>query len=202
MREAAEQFVGKAGQTGRLAHSRRELCAAPPAQPAQRIGDRLKRREARVQALAGILEDHLDAGTLRHAGEVPRGYSPDLVAIEPDAAAARINEARDEPHQGRLAAAGLPDEAHCLARSDRKIRRYRLRGASFGVRGARDAAPPRFTGKCLVRLRISRTGSVIRAASKRPCVTGRPRSAAVAPRISPGAARSARCSGRAAGRHA
>ncbi len=65
--------------------------------------------KARVQALPGILEDHLDAGTLRHAGEFPRGDASDLGAIEPDAAAARINEARDEPHQGRLAATGLPD---------------------------------------------------------------------------------------------
>ena len=94
MRKAAEEFVGKAGQTRRLAHSRRKLCAAPLAEPAHRIGDGLKRREARVQAFPGILEDHLDPGTLRQAGEFPRRYPPDLLPIEPNAAAARIEQPR------------------------------------------------------------------------------------------------------------
>jgi hypothetical protein len=48
------------------------------------------------------------------------GMPPNLGAIESDAAATGINEVRDEPHQGRLAATGLPDKTERLARSYRK----------------------------------------------------------------------------------
>jgi hypothetical protein len=68
-----------------------------------------------------ILEDHLDTGTLRHAREFPCRDAPNRGAIEPDAAATGINEARDELHQGRLAATGLPDKTDGLAKSYRKI---------------------------------------------------------------------------------
>jgi hypothetical protein len=57
---------------------------------------------------------------LRHAGEFPCRDAPNLGAIEPDAAATGNNEVRDEPHQGRLAATGLPDKTDRLARSYRK----------------------------------------------------------------------------------
>jgi hypothetical protein len=121
MRETAEEFVGEAGQTCRLAHSRRELCAASPPQPAQWIGDDLKSCKSRVQAFAGILKDHLDAGTFWQAREFPRRHGADFLSVEPDTAAAWINEARDEPHQSRFAATGFPDKTHRLAKSYRKI---------------------------------------------------------------------------------
>ena len=57
---------------------------------------------------------------MRHAGEFPCRDAPNLGAIEPDAAATGNNEVRDEPHQGRLAATGLPDKTDRLARSYRK----------------------------------------------------------------------------------
>src|SRR5271166_3167904 len=139
MRKPAEQLVGKAGQTCRLAHSSRQLRSAPRAQPPQRIGDRLKRHKTRVQAFSGILEDHLDAGTLREASESSRRYPPDFLPIEPNAAVARIEQARDEPHQGRLAAAGLADEAHRLARSDGKI--HAVDGVKPALAGAGPEMP-------------------------------------------------------------
>src|SRR5208282_3890817 len=121
VRKTAEQFVGEAGQAGSVAHARAEVGAAHPGQPAQRVGDRPRCSEARVEALSGVLEYHLDAGPLRHPSEICRRYPANLGACKTDPAAARVEQPTDKPHQGGLTAAGFADQPYRLARSDGKI---------------------------------------------------------------------------------
>ena len=121
MWKAAEQFIGEPRQPGDLMHSSGQCCAPQPGEPAQRVGDYLERGEAWVQALSGVLKNHLDAGPLGSSGKTPRRDLPDLLAGKADPAGTRVDEPRDEPHQCRLAAARLADQPHRLARSDREI---------------------------------------------------------------------------------
>src|SRR6185295_7192032 len=52
--------------------------------------------------------------------EQTRRYVADVAAVENDVARGRVEHARDEAHEGRLAAAGLAYEPHALALADRK----------------------------------------------------------------------------------
>jgi hypothetical protein len=66
-----------------------------------------------VQRAVRVLEDHLDVAAQRsHAGGLE---VRDVRAVELDLAAGRLQQAGDEPAHGRLAAAGLPDDAEGLA---------------------------------------------------------------------------------------
>ena len=65
MREAAEQLPRQADEIGEGVDPLGERgAAAQLAEPPQGIGDRVKRGEARVQAVGRILEDHLDPRAL------------------------------------------------------------------------------------------------------------------------------------------
>ncbi len=92
--------------------------AAHLAQTAQRIGDGVEGGEARIDAFAGILEHHLDAGAVAIAGEDARRLQRQLTGAEFYAAVADVDQPRQRPHQGRLAAAGLADKTDCLALVD------------------------------------------------------------------------------------
>jgi hypothetical protein len=98
------------------------------------------------------------------------GMPPNLGAIESDAAATGSMRCATSRTRVDLLPPDSPTRPS-VSPGPIENPRYPLHGASFGVRDARNGAP-RFTGKCLVRLRIWRTGSVIRAASKRLRVIG------------------------------
>src|SRR5207302_3674322 len=71
-------------------------------------------------AALGILKDHLDAASQRRAAEAFRRDGGRIDAVEADRAGGRVDEPRDQPHQGRFSAAALADEADRLATSDGK----------------------------------------------------------------------------------
>ncbi len=136
MREARQQFERQAALACHLLHALRQLLAAKLAQPAQRIGNGRKRGKARVDAVAGILKHHLDAGAIAVAGEYPRGFQRQIAVAEHDAAAAGIDQARQCANERRLAAAGFADQPHRFALTDAKADivdgvhfRYRLDAA-------------------------------------------------------------------------
>ncbi len=103
-----------------LAHPLRERLAADFAQPAQRIGDGVERGEARVDAFAGVLEHHLNAGAVGIAGEDARRLARQLAGAELDLAVAHVDQPGERAHQGRLAASGLADKADGFALVDGK----------------------------------------------------------------------------------
>ena len=92
--------------------------AAHLAQAPQRIGDGVEGGEARIDAFAGILEHHLNARAVAIAGENARRLQRQFAGAEFYAAVADVDQARQRPHQGRLAAAGLADKADRLALVD------------------------------------------------------------------------------------
>ena len=79
-----------------------------------RLGDDLADRHARIERGVGILEDHLHL--LAHGDQLARGravaMSTPSKRISPRG---RIVEAQHEAAEGRLAAAGLADQAERLA---------------------------------------------------------------------------------------
>ena len=68
---------------------------------------------ARVEAAHRVLEDHLDV--LRRAAQRLAAEGGDVDAVEDDRALGRRLEVEDRPAEGRLAAAGLADQAVGLA---------------------------------------------------------------------------------------
>ena len=74
---------------------------------------------ARVERADGVLEDDLHVPS--HLFQVPVPEPDQIDAVEPDLARGRLEQAQDRAPQGRLAAAGLPDEAERLAAPDVQI---------------------------------------------------------------------------------
>ena len=84
----------------------------------QRLADDVARRHARVQRRERVLEDDLH---LPPVGP-QRGFAQpgDVLAVELDRAAGRLDQAQHGARHGRLAAAALADQAQGLAFADRK----------------------------------------------------------------------------------
>ena len=61
------------------------LAALDVAEPQDRIGDRAHRSEARIEAVGGVLEHHLDALAQRQLGEFLGRDGADVLAVEHDA---------------------------------------------------------------------------------------------------------------------
>src|SRR5690242_21312871 len=79
----------------------------------ERVGEDLPDALARVQRRVWILEDHLQLAPERAklAAREPR----DVVAVEADRSGCRLVQANEQAAEGRLAAAGLADDAEGLA---------------------------------------------------------------------------------------
>ena len=108
--------VGQADLPRQLLAARAHGLAAPDvAEPQDRIGDRAHRREARVEAVGGVLEHHLDALAQRQLGELLGRNGADVLAVEHDAPVRLVDQAHDHGRGRRLAAAGLADQADALA---------------------------------------------------------------------------------------
>ena len=118
MRKARQQLQRQPALGRHLFDAVRERLAAQLAQPAQRIGDGVEAGEARIDAFAGVLEHHLDAGAIAIAGEYARRLQRHFAVAELDAAVAHVDQAGQRAHQGRLAATGFADEADGLALVD------------------------------------------------------------------------------------
>ena len=95
--------------------TRRSRSALPVGDPveAQRVADRGADRHRRVQRCVRVLEDDLQPPAKRaHLGLAEPG---DLLALELDAAAGRLDQPEQGPAQRRLARARLADEPEDLA---------------------------------------------------------------------------------------
>src|SRR5215218_9721506 len=88
-----------------------DLAVVRHAMQAKRRRERRPDGLARVERGIGVLEDELRDTGPRHAVHA----GADLMAVEKDAAARRRLEAEDRQGEGRLAAAGLADDAEALA---------------------------------------------------------------------------------------
>ena len=86
----------------------------------QRIGDGTRCGKARVEAVSGVLKDHLDTFALRQRGEAARRNSADVLAVEHDEAIALVDQPHHHHRGCRLAAAGFADQADTLAARDLK----------------------------------------------------------------------------------
>jgi len=75
MRKAGQQLQRQAALGRNAFDPILERLAAHFAQPAQRIGDGVEASEARIDALAGVLEHHLDAGAIAIAANTRDGFS-------------------------------------------------------------------------------------------------------------------------------
>ncbi len=104
MGKPPEQLERQTAQGGRLLDLLAQRRAAQAEQPAQRVGDRVRRGEARVDALAGVLEHDLDARAVGVAREPPGLEERQLAAAEADRAVARVEQARLADQPDRLAA--------------------------------------------------------------------------------------------------
>ena len=117
---AAEQLARQADQLGQLVHPLGERGAA--GQPARAAAaDRRWCRNAVKRGFrlsVGILEHHLDPRALGAWRRTARRHVAEMLAVEEDAPGGRIDQPRDQPHQRRLAAARLADQAHALAAPD------------------------------------------------------------------------------------
>ena len=83
----------------------------------QRLADDRADRHARVERGVGVLEDDLHvAARARAARRLPSAR--DVLALEPDLARGRLDQAQDAAPGRRLAAARLADEAERLAGCD------------------------------------------------------------------------------------
>jgi hypothetical protein len=91
--------------------------AGKPVQP-ERLADDLPARHPRIERRVGILEDDVHPAPVR--AQVAPGEIRDVGAVQPDRPIGRLVETVDAVADGRLAAAGLPDEAEDLSRGDRE----------------------------------------------------------------------------------
>ena len=112
VREAAQQRRFQPAQPRRLFHLLPQCRTAQPAQAAQRVGDSVGGGEARVDALPGILEHHLDARPVRVPREPPGREQRQLAPVQPNHPLCRVQQPRQQAHQGGLAAPALPNQPH------------------------------------------------------------------------------------------
>ena len=118
MREAREKLARQARHVGQRLDAGLELGARHLLQAPHRIGDGIGRRVARVERVAGVLEHHLDAGTMRIGREIAGLEVGQFGPAQANAARGRIEQAIDQPHQGRLAASRFAHQPDRLASAD------------------------------------------------------------------------------------
>ncbi len=118
MRKARQQLQRQAALARHRLDPRFERGAAQFAQSPQRIGNGGESGETRIDAFAGVLEHHLDAGAVAIAREYARRLERQFAGAELDAAVADVDQPGQRPHQSRLAAAGLADQSDRLALGD------------------------------------------------------------------------------------
>ena len=111
-------------------------------QPERRTDD-LADGVPRVQRGVRVLEDHLDVATQR--AHLPVGEVRDVVALEGDLAAGRLEQPGHQPRGGALAAAGLADDRERLAAAYVEV--HAVDGLDGARRLAAGSPPP--IGKCL-----------------------------------------------------
>ncbi len=138
------------------AHARRATRARGEPVHADRLADDAPDRHARVQRRVRVLEDDLRLAPERQqrAGR-QRG---DVLAVEDDASAGRLDGAQHEAAGRRLAAPALAHQPERLARLDREadaVDRAHERGV-----GANAGEQPCGSGKCLARSSTSSSGAI------------------------------------------
>ena len=116
MRVARDRVRRQADDREQLPHARSASRAGRELVGADRLADDAADRVPRVQRRVGILEDHLHPSPQR--AQLALVEPRDLLAVEDDPAVDRLVEAEDRPPDGRLAAAGLADEAERLPAPD------------------------------------------------------------------------------------
>ena len=94
----------------------RPLAGGPHAVDPEALADALADRGARVERAEWVLEDDLHPPPVPLQGGAVEAR--DVDAVEGDRPGRRLDEAEQEASDGRLAAAGLPDEAKGLAVAD------------------------------------------------------------------------------------
>ncbi len=104
----------------RLATRTHRIASLDVAEPQDRIGDRARGREARIEAVGRILEHHLDALAQRQPREGVRRDRTDVLTVEHDEAVGLVDQAHDHGRGGRLAAAGFANQPDALAAIDRE----------------------------------------------------------------------------------
>ena len=124
-----------------------------------RIGNRARRGEARIEAVGRILEHHLDALAHGRSGKGFRRDRADILAVESDDAAGRIEQPHHHHRGGGLAAAGFADQTDALAALDLETRCRRPRGKSRPAansflrrKGRKRAEPTPWRGYSFTRL--------------------------------------------------
>ncbi len=131
---------------------------------AERLADDIARGHARIERGERVLEDDLHRAPVR--AQFCLAEMGDVVAVEPDAAAGRLDQPQDAARHRRFAAAGFADQPERLAGAKRKA------DAVDGVHGAdaaaQDAAPHRImldeVGDLEQRRRVGHGGPAISAA--------------------------------------
>ena len=109
---------GEADDLEQLPYLRPEAPAASEPVHAQRFADDPPDRVPRVERRVRILEHHLHP--LAQRPQLRLAEVCDVLAVEDDRATGRLVQAQQGPPDGRLAAAGLADEAERLAPLDRQ----------------------------------------------------------------------------------
>ena len=85
----------------------------------QRLHDDVFHRHARIERAVGVLENNLHPRP--HRAQRPRVEPGDLLAVEMDGPAGRLDQADQQPPQRRLPAAGFPHQPQGLAGADAEI---------------------------------------------------------------------------------
>ncbi len=132
VRIAIARPLGQPHQGQHVGHRLARPGVHPRAMDQQRFGDDVLHRHARVQRAERVLEDDLHGAPLvaqRLALQVA-----DVLAVEQDGAAARLDQPDQQPPERRLATAGFADQAERLAGLDAQRhvvhRAQRQRGAA------------------------------------------------------------------------
>jgi hypothetical protein len=115
----------------------------------ERLADRGADAHARVERRVGVLEDHLHPLAQRPHRRV--GQARDVLAVEADRAAGRLQQPQHGAAERRLAAARLADQAERLAGRDRQ--RHVLDGAHQRRLAGERAPQPHLRGRRLARPR-------------------------------------------------
>ena len=89
------------------------LAAARGAVHAHRLGDDVAGRHARIERGERVLEDDLHLPAV--GPQLGLAQMRDVAAVDPDAAAGRLDQPQDRAADRRLAAAGFADQAERLA---------------------------------------------------------------------------------------
>ena len=119
MRKATEQFYRKVDGFRRRFHTQTNFRPVKVAQLPDGIRNDVECVETGVEALGGILKDHLDLSPKIRAHKAIRVRAGYIVPVDPDAAGCGIRKATHYP--GKTIFRNLiPHQSHCLTGHDRK----------------------------------------------------------------------------------